>query len=252
MIHKLGHSFDIQLFAGSDSGAEGISGEKARAFAAGGPDTGDKSVPAAGEHGSAERAERFEALIKGEYRDLYDAHVQNIVKKRLKGSEETVRKYKALAPALELLEKKYGVPAGDAQALSSALQSESTAGKERAQALAQRQYAQWIQQAESARESYPQLDLSQELSNPRFGALIKSGASVEEAYELVHRRELMERAAKAIEENISRRFISAQRPREGGMTSQSSALMKNDVSHMSKSARQDIIRRVQRGERISF
>ena len=60
-----------------------------------------------------DRNAEFEKLIKGEYKDLYDARVQDTVQKRLKGQKETVDKFNALAPTLELLASKYGVDAGD-------------------------------------------------------------------------------------------------------------------------------------------
>lgn len=250
MIIELGHSFDIQLFAGKDE-AEGISGEK-EAFDAGKQmKTGD-NPPDAGET-EAQRAERFRALIEDEYKDLYDAQVQHIVKMRLKGSEETARKYKALAPVVELLEKKYGVAPGDAKALADALEGEERGREQRVRELSRRQYESWLEQTRKARESYPQLDIARELKEPRFRELLRSGVPVADAYELVHRDQLVESAAKDMEERISRRILSdARRPREGAIAAGSSALMGSDVSRMSRKARQDIIRRVQQGERISF
>ena len=56
-----------------------------------------------------DRNAEFEKLIKGEYKDLYDARMQDTIQKRLKGSKETVDKYNALSPTLELLAKKYGI-----------------------------------------------------------------------------------------------------------------------------------------------
>ena len=251
MTDKLSHSFNIQLFAGKDE-AQGIAGDM-KALAAGEQTTGDMLPPAAGEDTQAQRAERFEALIRGEYKDVYKAHVQHIVKQRLKGSEETVRKYKALSPVLQLLEKKYGVPSGDAAALFAALEKEDSSRTQKTDALAREQYEKWLSQAGELRESYPDFDIRAELNDSRFRELLKSGVPMADAYELVHRSELMEKAARDMEDRISRRILSGTaRPRESALKSQSSAMMKNDVSQMSKKARQDIIRRVQQGEKISF
>ena len=251
MNNKLSHSFNIQLFAGKDE-AQGITGDD-KALAAGERTTGEKTTPAAGEDTQAQRMERFEALIKGEYKDVYKAHVQHIVKQRLKGSEETIRKYKALSPVLQLLEKKYGVPAEDAAALYAALDNERSSAQRKTDALAREQYDSWLSQAGKLRETYPDFDIKAELSNHRFKELLKSGVPVGDAYELIHRAELMEKAAGEMEERISRRILSGTaRPRESALRSQSSAMMKSDVSQMSKKARQDIIRRVQQGEKISF
>jgi len=251
MTEKLSHSFNIQLFAAKDE-AKGISGDE-KAFDAGKQTTGEKNTPAAGEDTQAQRAERFEALIRGEYKDLYDAHVQHIVKQRLKGSEETVKKYKALSPILLLLEKKYGVPSGDAKALYDALEKEHSSRTQKMDALAREQYEKWLSQAAEIRETYPDFDIRAELADRHFKELLKSGVPVGDAYELIHRSELIEKAAKEMEDRISRRILSGtSRPRESALKSQSSAMMKSDVSQMSKKARQDIIRRVQQGEKISF
>lgn len=252
MIIELGHSFDIQLFAGSGIEEKGISGDKG-AFAAGKQKTGDKNTPAAGENTLAQRMEDFEALIRGEYRDVYDAKVQHIVKQRLKGSEETVRRYKALSPGLRLLEKKYGVAEGDSEALARALTEEESARAQRREHMARSQYESWLSQAAKLRETQPGFDLAAELADKRFKELLRSGVPMGDAYELIHRNELMEKSARDMEERISRRILSGlSRPRENGMGGASGALMKQDVSQMSKKARQDIIRRVQKGERISF
>lgn len=252
MTDKLSHSFNIQLFAGKGE-AMGISGDKKETLAAGEQTTGEKKAPDAGENTQAQRMERFEALIRGEYKDLYDAHVQHIVKQRLKGSEETVRKYRALSPVLRLLEKKYGVAPGDAAALQTALENENSSRTQKTETLARQQYEKWLSQTENVRETYPDFDIKTELLDARFRELLKSGVPIGDAYELVHRSELMEKAAREMEDKISRRILSGTaRPRESALKSQSSAMMKSDVSQMSKKARQDIIRRVQQGEKISF
>ena len=251
MITEHGHSFDIQLFAGSGIEERGITGEN-RASDAGEQTAGGKTTPDAGEN-TQQRMESFEALIRGEYRDEYNAKVQNIVKQRLKGSEETVRKYKALSPGLRLLEKKYGVAEGDSEALVNALTGEETRRTARAENRARQQYDSWLSQANELKESYPGFDLSEELSDRRFRELLRSGVPMGDAYELIHRNELMEKTARDMEERISRRILSGlSRPRENGMGGSSSAVMKQDMSRMSRKARQDIIRRVQQGERISF
>lgn len=228
-----------------------IKGEKTASDA--GKQTGDTSAPDAGE-----RSERFRELIRGEYKDLYDAEIQKILKQRLRGSEETRKKYEALAPALEILARKYGVAAGDPEALTQALEFEESGESLRLHRSelrqgADRQYAEWIRQAGELAAVYPDFDLKGELGDERFGALLRGGASLRDAYELVHRQSIMEKGAREMEEKIARRVLSGGlRPREGGISAPSAAMVKNDVSQMSKKTRQEIIRRVQRGEKISF
>ena len=79
-----------------------------------------------------DRNAEFEKLIKGEYKDLYDAKMQDTIQKRLKSSKETVDKYNALAPTLEMLAKKYGVDAGDIESLNKAIQEDDSYYEEEA------------------------------------------------------------------------------------------------------------------------
>ena len=76
-----------------------------------------------GENISADdRAAKFEALIRGDYKDLYEAKLKDTISRRLKGTEETVRRYEALVPALDNLASKYGVDAKDTEALIKAIE----------------------------------------------------------------------------------------------------------------------------------
>lgn len=80
--------------------------------------------------GNIEKPDRnaeFEKLIKGEYKDLYDARVQDTIQKRLKSSKETVDKYNELAPTLEMLARKYGISdASDIKALNKAIEEDDS------------------------------------------------------------------------------------------------------------------------------
>lgn len=244
--------YDVQLFAGSK--ISGVTGAKAAAAV---PQRPGEMASAAGEQEN--RRDSFKKLIEGEFKAEYDEAVQSILKKRLKGSEETMKKFEALAPALRALEQRYGVSPGDAAALAEAVLNDSAAerhdeaGESGRAERASRLYGRWLRESAALRRAYPDFDLAKQLQNEEFCELLRGGASVRAAYELANRDELMRAAAKEMEDKIVRRIISgADRPREGGLTSQSSAVVKSDVAHMSKAARRDIIRRVQCGEKITF
>ena len=236
-----------------------------------------------------DRNAEFEKLIKGEYKDLYDAKMQDTIQKRLKGQKETVDKYNALAPTLELMAKKYGVDAGDIEALNKAIEEDNSFYEEEAlekgmsvQQLkeikkmerenadlkaqmeeAQRQengkklYAAWMQQAEEAKKVYPSFDLRAEMNNPKFVDLLRSNIDVRTAYEVLHKDEIipaaMQFTAQTVESKLAKKIAAnGARPSENGMSSQSAAVVKSDVSQLSKEDRAEIIRRVQRGEKIRF
>ena len=236
-----------------------------------------------------DRNAKFEELIKGEYKDLYDARVQDTIQKRLKSSKETVDKYNALSPTLEMLAKKYGVDSSNIEALNKAIEEddsyyeeealekgmtvqqlkeikkmerENAALREQMEAQnrkdsAAQQYATWMRQAEEAKKLYPNLNFEAEAQNPQFRQLLLSGIDVGSAYLVCHKDEIipaaMQFTAKTVESKLAKSIASnGARPSENGMSSQSAAVVKSDVSQLSKEDRAEIIRRVQRGEKIRF
>jgi hypothetical protein len=236
-----------------------------------------------------DRNAKFESLIKGEYKDLYDARMQETIQKRLKGTKETVDKYNALTPTLEILAKKYGVDATNVEALNKAIEEDDSYFEEEAlekgitveqlkeirkmerenadlkrqmqeqtrKDNAAQQYAAWMKQAEEAKKLYPSLNLDVETQNPQFRQLLLSGVDVGTAYLVVHKDEVipaaMQYTAKTVEQKLTNKVIAnGARPAENGNSSQSATVVKSDVSQLSKADRAEIIRRVQRGEKIRF
>lgn len=253
----------LQLFAEGTAGDTGVMAPDA------GVQEGVKQrhcdvTAQAAQTGHQDREAEFQRLIRGEFKDLYDARVQDIVQKRLKGQQKTLEQYQSLEPALELLGKKYGVVGKDFAALTRAIRAEAEAKpdpqvqavrEENVQLKAQRRYEQWMQQTEEAKALYPNLRLEQEVQNPRFTRLLGMGLDVGEAYLLSHRDEilpaLMRHSAKAVEEKLANHIAAnGVRPPENGLGSQGAAVIRNDVSKMSRTQRQELIRRVQQGEII--
>ena len=236
-----------------------------------------------------DREAKFNELIKGEYKDLYDARMQDTIQKRLKGTKETVDKYNELTPTLEMLAKKYGVDASDIKALNKAIEEDDSyyeaealekgltveqlkdirkMERENAELKAQmnerqrretaaNQYAAWMEQAKEAKKIYPTLDLNTEAKNPEFLKLLNAGIDVGNAYLVIHKDDIipaaMQYTAKTVEQKLTNKIIAGgARPTENGNSSQSASVVKSDVSQLSKADRQEIIRRVQRGEKIRF
>ena len=236
-----------------------------------------------------DRKAEFEKLIKGEYKEEYDARMQDTIQKRLKGNKETVDKYNALLPVLEILGKKHGVNAEDTEALIKAIEEddsyfeaeafergmsveqlkefrkiekENEAFRKQQEEMKRQEngrkiYSAWMQQAEQAKAVYPSFNLQAEMENPQFLKLLQSNIDVRTAYEVLHKDEIipaaMQFTAQTMESKIAKKIASnGARPSENGMSSQSAAVVKSDVSQLSKQDRAEIIRRVQRGEKIRF
>lgn len=231
----------------------------------------------------------FEALIKGQYKAQYDARMQSTIQKRLKGSQETVDKFNALQPVLEILGKKHGVDATDIDALAKAISEDDSyyeqealekgitvkqlkeiKAMERENADLRRQmqeaqqkengkklYAAWMQQADEVKQIYPGFDMRTEMNNPKFVDLLRSNIDVRTAYEVTHKDEIisgaMQFTAKTVESKIAKKIAAGgARPAENGMSSGSTAVVKSDVSQLSRADRDEIRRRVARGEKIRF
>ena len=293
--------FNIQLFAEGGGAPAGGDGAAAAAPAEGPQPTGVKgnpladvqygkqeSTPDAGEKTSEDdRNSRFEELIKGEYKDLYDSRVQDTIRQRLKGNEAIVQKYNALAPMLDLLAGKYGVEPDNVEALSKAIEDDETFYEEEAlekgmsvqqvkeyrkmmrenKALKEQMEAQknqqqvdatvaaWMRDADAVRQIYPNFDFRTELQNDQFRMLIQSNIPVQTAYEVVHKDELipaaMQFTAKQVEAKVANNVRAGQkRPAEGAASSRSAVQVKSDPSKFTKADMDEIERRVARGERI--
>ena len=280
---------DLQLFAeGGDggTGTEGATGATETAAVSQTSITDGDGTTAT----TIDRNAEFEKLIKGEYKDLYDAKVKDTIQKRLKSTKETVDKYNSLSPMLETLGKKYGVDSTDADALIKAIEEDDSFYEQEAlekgitvEALkeikkmerenatlkkqmdelnakenADKQVAAWMQEAESLKAIYPSFNLGEELQNERFIDLLNvPGVDVRTAFELTHKDDIiagaMQFTAKTVEKKLANKIMAnGMRPTENGMNSQSASLTKSDVSQLSKADILDIQRRVARGEKISF
>ena len=302
------YALNLQLFAdGGDGGTgagEGTTGETA--VAAVQQTKGSKNPLADVKYGIQEdsaqtapvqadsvetpdRNKEFERLIKGEYKDLYDAKVQDTIQRRLKSTRETVEKYESLTPTLEMLAKKYGVDVADINALNQAIEEDDSYYEEEAlekgitvQQLkeirkmerenselkrqmqekesrenANRLYQKWMEQAQQVKAVYPSFDLNAEMQNPKFLDLLRANIDLRTAYEVLNNDKIipaaMQFTAKQVEQKLTNKIVAnGARPSENGMSSQSASLTKSDVSQLTKADRQEIARRVARGEKIRF
>jgi hypothetical protein len=236
-----------------------------------------------------DRKAEFDKLIKGEYKDLFGDEVQNIVKQRLKGSKEQIAKLESLTPSLELLSKKYGVDATDAEALAKAIEEDNTFYEDEALEMGisvdelkrirkmerenkdlKRQveeiqarengaklYNTWLAQAEETKKFFPNFDFEAEMQNPRFRDLLQAHVDVKTAFQVLHQDEIMpaamQYAAKTVEKKLTDNIIAnGARPNENGISSQSASVVKTDVSQFTDADIDEIIRRVRNGESIKL
>lgn len=234
-----------------------------------------------------DRNAEFEALIKGDYKEAYDKRVQDTIRQRLKGANETAAKYEAALPLMDMLAARYGLDASDPAALMKAIEGDeeflaqaavdkgmdgkayngfvklerenarlrASQAEQQRQALMNQKFSVWHHQAEEARKLYPNLDLKTELENEQFCKLLDAGVDVGNAYLVAHRDDIMagamQYATQTAQQKVANSVAAAgKRPAENGMQGQSAVTIKNDPSKWTKADRAEVAKRVARGEKI--
>lgn len=262
---------------------EGTTSENTTSLDTEGKPTGAGTEPTTPE----DRRKAFDALINGEYKDLYEENFQKVFDRRFKQVKGLEADLQAQKPILDKLMARYGVE--DVAQLDKALTEDTEywervadehgmtveqyhamqklerenaelraiRQREEAHTQARSQIDAWYQEANKVKELYPSFDFKVEAQNPEFINLLKRGIDVEHAYKILHFDEITNNAAKEAarmadartQERIKQK---ASRPSENGTSSQSAAIVKNDVSSLTRKERAEIARRVARGDIIRF
>lgn len=240
---------------------------------------------------AAERATAFENMIKGEYKDEFNSRVQKIVQGRIGDTKALQAQVDEMKSAMEILSARYGVDATDTKALVKAIEAddslyeaeatrrgmsveqykkvreleknnrelEATVQTMQRQKEGEQIYGKWMNEAEALQEKYgiQNFDFGTEAQNPEFLNLLKSGVSVESAYKAIHFDDMVGGAMMTTAQQVSQKMAQniasrASRPMEGAVSSQPGVITKTDVTKLTKADREEIDRRVARGEKISF
>ena len=233
------------------------------------------------------RKKAFNDLINGEYKDLYQEYFQQVFDRRFKQVKSMEAELASHKEVVDMLKSRYGVD--DVAKVKNALAEDTEyweavaeehgmtveqyhamqkLERENAElkAIRQRQIGQqqfqqqidsWYKEADKVKELYPSFDFKTEAQNPEFLSLLRNGNSVEHAYKVLHFDELTQNAARVAAQTAdaqaqARIKQKASRPSENGTSSQSAAIVRNDVSTLTRKERAEIARRVARGEKISF
>lgn len=166
---------------------------------------------------------------------------------------------------LDRLCTRYGVAAGDMEALEQAVEQGLTLSQQREavyrahrEAMVYQTYQQLLSQAEELRQLDAQFDWQQALQDPRFVTLLRHPfLTVRDAYEALYGQSVLSQVSAAAEQKgrteafrtlLANRF----RPWENGNSGQGSTMVKQDVSRLTKEERRSFIRRARAGERVSF
>ena len=236
-----------------------------------------------------ERRKAFNDLVNGEYKDLYTEATQSIINRRFKETKDLEAQVRNAAPILETLMQHYNIADGDMTKLLNAVESDDTYWRDAAydagmdveqykrfqklerenkafaeaerqrkgQQQADAQIQKWYSEAEALSQQYPDFDLNSEVKNPQFISLLRAGLPVEHAYKVIHLDEIMQNTASQAAASAEKKVVDnirakGKRPAENGTANQSAFTVKDDVSKLTKGEREEIAKRVARGEKISF
>jgi hypothetical protein len=231
------HRTDLQFFADGAATAAGDPPAGVSAADAGQQTDASAEVSAAPESA----AHRDWSEVREAYRAEFDAEVQSIVQRRLKGAQEKLRRYEERESAL-LAEGEQSRLAAEAGERSRAL----AAAMRRSEAASH--FSSLVGAADELRRRVPDFDLMRELENDAFAELTRPGSkvSLEQAYFALH-PELRLREAEAVARRTAEAVSAAvsagaARPHENG--AQAASLGSMSHRDMSKGQRQELRRRI--------
>lgn len=232
----------------------------------------------------------FEELIKGEYKQPYNKRSQRMINERFKQNKQAEAVQSEYEDMLSPLYDKYGVKKGDRTALKAAIEADDSylaeeaarrhvtkeqvrverqlakvTQQQQAEELRQqqqeantRQWNKWMQEAAEVSEKYPGFDLRGEIMNNQpFAEMLDKGLSVKQAYESVHFDEITQKLTQAAVQDAAARTArsiaaNGNRAVEGALGVQPGVATKQSVQDLTGRQIDDIIKRVERGEKITF
>lgn len=239
-----------------------------------------------------QQGETFEALTGkgGRYEKEYNAALQKAVRGRLRGAEAQKQQMEKLLPIVSWIGQIYGMDTSDMSkvdldALGEKLSQdnrwyEQEAAQEglpvdamrriknaerenarlkqesaqmRAEEEQRQRFAALQESFAEVRQRYPQADLSAELGNRAFMSLLTAGFDPMQAYEAAHYRDLQQAAMQyGMQRTVAQVQANGMRPQEGALGSPAGRETKIDPRKLTPQQREEIRKRVDRGERITF
>ena len=234
-------------------------------------------------------------INSADYKDLHTEEVQRIINKRFKETKSLEEENAKLRAVIDAESKRYNLASADPDAVLKAiendaslyedaamqagmtveqymereklvkanqrLEAEMEAQKQRQQIDAQ--VKQWMADAESVKQRYPDFDLDSLLAREepnkmtQFERLLKAGLDMEYAYRVMNMDRLMAEQNKQTAELTEKAVVDSvrakgARPAENGAVPRSAFVVKDDVNKLSKEDRAQIAIKAMRGEIISF
>ena len=198
----------------------------------------------------AEKDEEFFEMIRGEYKkpfqNLFNREFGRRFKEMKENKEELDYIKKSLVPLYELYKEE------DVAKIVERILDEKSTDASKSEKSDVR-YDGWMNEAMETAGKYPGFDLTKELENPEFRAGLMSGIPMEKLYRGIHFDELAkfisQAAAKATVENIR---AGHGRISEVGSEASPSVKAKKDVASLTDGEIEEFLKKIKRGEKITF
>lgn len=134
---------------------------------------------------------------------------------------------------------------------------EAAKAEEAKQREAAERFGKWLDEAESLKDLYPNIDLEEEFRNPLFVRWLEAGSSVKDTYEFVHREEITRTAFQKgaqIGAGMVSNAVAANKARatENGVGGSIAVGVSPDISKMSLAQLEEYAQRAKNGEKIDF
>ncbi len=271
-------NLELNLFGGEESEA---SADNSLPAADAQPHMTPDAVP--------DKGAEFEKLIKGEFKEEFDKRIKDNLKRRFKESSSLKAKASQSNEILNLLSAKYGIDTENLKEIAEAVRNDDSFIRSEAEKQGlepdtlkkikelefenesmKRQIERglnerrlnatvnsWIEDSKELIKSYPEFDLAKEAENKGFLKLLRSGVDLKTAYFATHHEDIVKSMVQKASEEASVKITDSirargTRPNENGISNQSTAIIKTDVSRLTPKERAEIARRVMQGEEISF
>ena len=236
-----------------------------------------------------DRRKAFDALINGEYKDLFAEKAQGLINSRFREAKQLEAESAKTKPVLDMLYQKYGIPDSDVTKLQAAIEKDNSMWEEAADAAgmgveqfkemqrlkrenkafnAERQRAHneelvnkriqgWVDEGAALKAKFPDFDFESESRDPKFMSMLRSGVPVEHAYKIKYFDKIMSDTKATTAAETEKRVVDnirakGTKPVENGAAAQSAFTVMDDPATWNKKHRAEIARRVARGEEIKL
>ena len=251
MKKLLWYALNIQFFAGDGAESSSESESTGVNFADAGQSTTENS------------SDEFTQLINGKFKEQFTRKTQGIIDKRFRQTKELEGYKSRVSPVIDKLMEQHGLEKGNEEKLLEILDKKSDEKHENTKSFQNQdklrgKISSWLKESQELKQKLPNFDLRNEIkSNKLFSQMLLSGVPLSDAYEAVHRNEILEEAMHYTADTVRQQMVNnieakGRRPIENGISSEGAVVTSVDVNSLTSKDILKILKQVENGASISF